>query len=372
MSRRAPDGDRLTAQYRLDRPGFALDVDLDLPARGITGLYGASGSGKTTLLRCLAGLETAASGRFALGGLPIDDTGNGVRLAPHERGIGFVFQEPRLFAHLSVERNVRYGSLRTDREPVVAFDELVGLLGIERLLARRATGLSGGEAQRVAIARALMSAPRLLLMDEPLASLDQRRREEILPFLENLHARLPIPMVYVSHQLDEILRLADALAVLERGSLVASGGLSDVLANAEQAGLGSANAGVVLDGVARAADAEYGMTPVMTPAGLLWVTGRYAAETPLRLIVRANDVSVSTAPLEATSIQNSLAARIVRLDEEAGATLRLVMDVDGQNLIARITRRAAASLDLKPGRHVYAHIKSAAVRRHPLAAQDPC
>ena len=362
-------GDRLKARYRLDRPGFTLDVDLDLPARGVTGLYGASGSGKTTLLRCLAGLETAASGRFALGERLFDDTRSGVRLAPHERGIGFVFQEPRLFAHLSVERNIRYGSKRTDRQPVVAFDELVGLLGIERLLARRAAGLSGGEAQRVAIARALMSAPCLLLMDEPLASLDQRRREDILPFLETLHAQLPIPMLYVSHQLDEILRLADALAVVERGSLLASGGLSELLTNAGQAGLGSANAGVVLDGVAGAPDAEYGMTPVTTSAGLLWVAGQYAAETPLRLIVRANDVSVSIGPLEDTSIQNSLAARIARLDEEAGATLRLVLDVDGQDLIARVTRRAAANLDLMPGKGVYAHIKSAAVRRHPLAGQ---
>lgn len=367
MSLEATNEDRLTAHYRLERPGFALDVDLDLPARGVTGLYGASGSGKTTLLRCLAGLETAAAGRFALGDALLDDTRSGVRLAPHERGIGFVFQEPRLFAHLSVERNVRYGSRRTDREPVVAFDELVGLLGIEELLSRRATGLSGGEAQRVAIARALMSAPRLLLMDEPLAALDQRRREEILPFLENLHARLPIPMVYVSHQLDEILRLADALAVLERGSLIASGGLSEVLANAERTGLGGANAGVVLEGVAGAADADYGMTPVETSAGSLWVTGQYAAGTPLRVIVRANDVSVSLEPLRATSIQNSLAARIERLDEEAEATLRLILDVDGQTLIARITRRAAARLDLRPGRAVYAHIKSAAVRRHALA-----
>lgn len=369
MSRRVSDDDRLRAQYRLDRPGFTLDVDLDLPARGVTGLYGASGSGKTTLLRCLAGLETAVSGRFALGDSVLDDTRSGVCVAPHERGIGVVFQEPRLFAHLSVEKNVRYGSARTDREPVVAFDELVGMLGIERLLTRRATGLSGGEAQRVAIARALMSAPRLLLMDEPLAALDQRRREGILPFLENLHASLPIPMVYVSHQLDEILRLADALAVLESGSLVVSGGLSEVLENAGEAGLGSANAGVVLEGVAGAPDAEYGMTPVMTSAGPLWVTGQYAAATPLRVIVRANDVSVSIEPLEATSIQNSFPARIGRLDEEAGATLRLTLDVDGQALIARITRRAAARLDLAPGRAVYAHIKSAAVRRHRLAGQ---
>ena len=361
---------RLEARYRLDRPGFSLDVDLDLPGRGVTGLYGASGSGKTTLLRCLAGLETAASGRFVLGDTLLDDTRSGIRLAPHERGIGFVFQEPRLFAHLSVERNVRYGSWRTDRRPVVAFDELVGMLGIEGLLARRAAGLSGGEAQRVAIARALMSAPRLLLMDEPLASLDQRRRKEILPFLENLHARLPIPMVYVSHQLDEILRLADALAVVDGGSLVASGSLSEVLANAERSGLGGANAGVVLEGVAGKTDDDYGMTPVETSAGPLWVTGRYAASTPLRVIVRANDVSVSLEPLEATSIQNSLPARIEGLDEEAEATLRLTLDVDGQPLIARITRRAAARLDLGPGRAVYAHIKSAAVRRHRLAGGE--
>ncbi len=355
------------ARYRLERRDFTLDVDLRLPSSGVTGLFGASGSGKTTLLRCLAGLEPAAVGRFAVNGLVVDDTDAGARLPPAERGIGVVFQEPRLFAHLNVERNIRYGEKRRRREAFVGFDEIVDLLGIDKLLARKASALSGGEAQRVAIARALMSAPRLLLMDEPLASLDQRRREEILPFLEDLHARLPIPMVYVSHQLDEILRLADALVVVEGGSLLASGSLSELLADAGQVGLGSANAGVVLEGVTHAPGDEYGMTPVATPAGVLWVTGRYAAETPLRLIVRANDVSVSIEPLAASSIQNSLVARIVRLDEEAGATLLLVLDVDGQNLIARITRRAAANLGLVPGRTVYAHIKSAAVRRHRMS-----
>ncbi len=354
----------LQARYRLERRDFTLDVNLDLPSSGVTGLFGASGSGKTTLLRCLAGLERAATGRFVLDGVVVDDTGNDVRLSPAERGIGVVFQEPRLFAHLDVEGNVRYGSKRSRREAFVEFDELVDLLGIDRLLSRRASVLSGGEAQRVAIARALMSAPRLLLMDEPLASLDQRRREEILPFLENLHARLPIPMVYVTHQLDEILRLADALVVVEEGSVVAGGNLGDILADAAAAGLGSANAGVVLEATAGNADVEHGMTPVTTAAGTLWVTGCHEPGLGLRVIVRANDVSVSLAPLADTSIQNSLPVTVAGLDEEADATILLRLKADGQPLLARVTRRAAEELGLAPGRAVYAHVKSAAVRRH--------
>ena len=357
----------LAARYRLTRREFTLDVDFALPSSGVTGLFGPSGSGKTTLLRCLAGLEPAAVGRFVFDARVIDDTATKRRLPPAQRGIGIVFQEPRLFAHLDVERNLRYGEKRRQRDAFVAFEELVELLDIAPLLARRASALSGGEAQRVAIARALMSAPRLLLLDEPLASLDRRRREAILPFLEKLHARLPIPMIYVTHRLDEILRLADTLLVLDAGSRIASGRLGDVLADAAASGLGSANVGVVLEGTAGAADAEHGMTPVATPAGVLWVPGRYAMKTPLRLVVRANDVSISLAPLVATSIQNSLPAQIVSLDEEAGATLRLALDAAGHKILARITRRAAARLGVKPGMPVYAHIKSVAVRRHRLA-----
>ena len=354
-------------RYRLARREFTLDVDFALPSSGVTGLFGPSGSGKTTLLRCLAGLEPAAVGRFVFDARVIDDTATRRRLPPAQRGIGIVFQEPRLFAHLDVERNLRYGEKRRQRDAFVAFEELVELLDIAPLLERRASALSGGEAQRVAIARALMSAPRLLLLDEPLASLDRRRREAILPFLEKLHARLPIPMIYVTHRLDEILRLADTLLVLDAGSRIAGGRLDDVLADAAASGLGSANVGVVLEGTAGAADAEHGMTPVATPAGVLWVTGRYAMKTPLRLVVRANDVSISLAPLVATSIQNSLPAQVVSLDEEAGATLRLALDAAGHKILARITRRAAARLGVKPGMPVYAHIKSVAVRRHRLA-----
>lgn len=357
----------LAVRYRLARREFTLDVDFALPSSGVTGLFGPSGSGKTTLLRCLAGLEPAAVGRFVFDARVIDDTATKRRLPPAQRGIGIVFQEPRLFAHLDVERNLRYGEKRRQRDAFVAFEELVELLDIAPLLGRRASALSGGETQRVAIARALMSAPRLLLLDEPLASLDRRRREAILPFLEKLHARLPIPMIYVTHRFDEILRLADTLLVLDAGSRIAGGRLDDVLADAAASGLGSANVGVVLEGTAGAADAEHGMTPVATPAGVLWVTGRYAMKTPLRLVVRANDVSISLAPLVATSIQNSLPAQVVSLDEEAGATLRLALDAAGHKILARITRRAAARLGVKPGMPVYAHIKSVAVRRHRLA-----
>ncbi|MEO1247942.1 MAG: molybdenum ABC transporter ATP-binding protein [Pseudomonadota bacterium] len=356
-------GTRLEARYRLPRGGFALDIDLDLPAEGVIGLFGVSGSGKTTLLRCLAGLERQAIGRFALNGDVFDDAEAGLRLPPWKRGISVVFQEPRLFAHLDVERNIRYGEQRTSRSPPVEFAALVELLGLAPLLGRKPARLSGGEAQRVAIARALMSAPRLVLMDEPLSALDIARRNEVLPFLERLHAALPVPLMYVSHQQDEILRLADTLLVLDEGRVLAAGPLPDLLARADLPGLSGDSAAVVVPGVARAMDAEFDMTEVATGAGSLWVTSRYTPGTPLRLLVRARDVSVSLAMPEGSSIQNRVPAVIAAVMETGGPTVVLRLDARGTVLLACVTRRAVAELDLRPGRAVFANIKSAAVRQ---------
>ena len=357
-------------RYVLRRARFSLNVEAEFPSRGVTAVFGASGAGKTSLLRCVAGLERAEEAYLELDGTRLDDLASGLCLPAHRRAVAFVFQEPRLFSHLSVEANIRYGQRRCDRSPAVGFEELVEILGIEALLARAPSGLSGGEAQRVAIARALMSAPRLVLMDEPLSALDAARRQEVLPFLERLHARLPVPLVYVSHQQEEVLRLADTLIALDSGRVFASGPLDELLARADVPGLSGALAAAVLHGVAGRADTEFGMTPVESRAGRLWVAGRHPDGTTLRLLVFARDVSVSLTPLSASSIQNSLAADVAGLlpcgDD---TTVLLKLDASGVVLFAHVTRRAVARLDLCPGRAVFANVKSAAVR--PVFAEPP-
>jgi len=348
-------------QFTASRGEFTIDADAELPGQGIIGIFGPSGAGKTSLLRLMAGLDRASHGYFEVNGDILDDSAAGVRMPAHRRRIAIVFQEPRLFGHLDVEANIRYGAKRADAPPITGFEAIVELLGIGPLLHRRPGGLSGGEAQRVAIARALLSAPRLVLMDEPLASLDRARRDEILPFLEALHADLPVPMLYVSHQQEELLRLADHVAIVESGRLSRHGRLADMLADA-QAFPGEARA-VVLDGIARAIDAEFGLTEVATPAGPFWVPSRYDPGTALRLIVRADDVSVSRTLPEGSSIQNSLPATIAGIEDDTPATALLLLDCSGQRLLARVTRRAVSRLGLRPGKAVFAQVKTAAVRK---------
>jgi len=357
-------------RYALRRGRFSLDVEAGFPSRGVTAVFGTSGAGKTSLLRCIAGLEAAEESYFELDGTRLDDSASGLCVPAHRRHVAFVFQEPRLFDHLNVEANIRYGQRRSDRTPPADFEELVDILGIDALLARAPSGLSGGEAQRVAIARALMSAPRLVLMDEPLSALDAARRQEVLPFLERLHARLPVPLVYVSHQQEEVLRLADTLIALDAGRVVASGPLDVLLARADLPGLSGAAAAAVLQGIAGKTDAEFGMTPVESRAGRMWVAGRHPDGAALRLLVAARDVSVSLAPLSASSIQNSLAAHVTELLPCGdGTTVLLKLDASGAVLFAHVTGKAVAQLDLRPGKPVFANVKSAAVR--PVFAEPP-
>ncbi|MDP6675547.1 MAG: molybdenum ABC transporter ATP-binding protein, partial [Gammaproteobacteria bacterium] len=214
-------GGAVTLRYLLNRADFSLDVDLSIPLRGITGIFGESGSGKTALLRCIAGLEKPAIGQLAINGDTWQDTLQKLSRAVHERQIGYVFQEPRLFDHLDVSSNLEYGrSRRHDEKNSIELGQIIDLLGLNGLLQRRTDELSGGEAQRVAIARALLCAPRLVLMDEPLAALDRARKEEILPFLDRLHTELSVPILYVSHSIEEVCRLCDHLIIIDQGHIL--------------------------------------------------------------------------------------------------------------------------------------------------------
>jgi len=355
----------IAARFKLDYPGFTLDVDLSLPSAGITALFGHSGSGKTTLLRAIAGLERVPGGQLLVDGEVWQDAA--VWLPTHARPIGYVFQEASLFAHLSVKANLEYGMKRTEcRLSSADFSRIIDLLGIGHLLDRRPDRLSGGERQRVAIARALLRQPRLLLMDEPLAALDLARKEEILPYLEQLHETLKIPVLYVSHAPDEVARLADFIVVLENGRALASGPLTETLARLDLPIRLGEDAGVVIDGTVVERDENWNLVRIAIDngaVGQVWVRdGGQALGHPVRLRILARDVSVALEPQHDSSILNCLPVEVAEIANDAHPALALVKLKHGNSaVVSRLTRRSASGLGLKPGAQVYALIKAVAL-----------
>ncbi len=355
---------KLTARFRLAYPGFALDADLSLPGRGVTALFGPSGSGKSTLLRCVAGLARAPGGYLEVNGQVWQDEAQGVFLPPHQRPLGYVFQEASLFPHLSVERNLEYGLKRVaPAERRVDREHILELLGISRLLERKPERLSGGERQRAAIARALLTSPKILLMDEPLSALDHARKQEILPYLERLHDELEIPVLYVSHAPDEVARLADHLVVLEAGKVLASGPLTATLARLDLPIRLGEDAGVVLEGHIVEHDIAWQLARVDFGGGSLWVRDSgLPIGHAVRVRILARDVSLALQAHGGTSILNMLSATVAEMGEDAHPALALVrLDAGGAPLVARLTRRSAAALGLHPGQAVWAQIKAVAL-----------
>jgi molybdate transport system ATP-binding protein len=353
----------IAAQLRLARSEFTLDVALALPARGVSALFGASGCGKTTVLRALAGLECAA-GRVALADEVWQDDATGRFVPTHRRALGYVIQEAALFPHLDVRRNLDYGMKRiAPAERRIALDQVVDLLGIAPLMARRPATLSGGERQRVAIARALATSPRLLLMDEPLAALDARRKAELLPYLDRLHEELAIPIVYVSHAIDEVARLADHLVLMEAGRVVAAGPLADMLSRLDLPLPLGEDAGVVLEGVVGERDAQWQLARLDAGACSLWARDQgLPIGRRVRLRVLARDVSITLAPQSGSSIGNQLRATVEAVADDSHPGLALVrVRVGGTPLVGRLTRRSAHALALAPGMTVWAQVKSVAL-----------
>ncbi|MDP1524607.1 MAG: molybdenum ABC transporter ATP-binding protein [Rhodocyclaceae bacterium] len=349
----------IEARFKLDYPGFTLDVDLSLPSSGVTALFGHSGSGKTTLLRAIAGLERVPGGRLMFDGEVWQD--ENVFLPTHQRPLGYVFQEASLFAHLTVRGNLDYG---TKRRPTNAdFSNIIDMLGIGALLDRKPDRLSGGERQRVAIARALLTQPRLLLMDEPLAALDLARKREILPYLEQLHETLKIPVLYVSHAPDEVARLADHIVALDAGRVVAAGPLAETLARADLPIRLGEDAGVVLDATVAEIDHTWHLARVEFPGGSLWVRDEgHPVGKRLRVRVLARDVSLARAEPSGTSILNHFRVTVRELADDAHPTLLLArVEAGERSLLARLTRRSAAALELAPGVDVWAQVKAVAV-----------
>ncbi len=358
-------------RYVLDRDTFRLDVELAIPATGITGVYGHSGSGKTSLLRCIAGLESSAQGFLKIGDTVWDDARASVSVPPQARGIGYVFQEPRLFPHLSVRGNLDYAlKRRNGAENPIDESAVIELLGIGHLLQRSTTDLSGGEAQRVSIARALLRAPKLLLMDEPLSSLDRARRDEVLPFLDRLHAGLSLPIVYVSHSIEEVGRLCDYLIVLESGGVVASGELQSVMTDPAVAALQGEDAGSVLSATVAAHEADDEITCLDISGGELRVAGLAGqVGDRLRVRIRAADVSLCRDLPARSSILNILPATVRRVIDGEGGIAYTLLSVGEDEIMARITRRSARELAVRPGEQLYAQIKSVAIRNTPVAGQ---
>ena len=343
----------------------SFELDLAFESKGpLTAIFGASGSGKTTLVNAIAGLIRPRHARILVGGTVLTDTDAGIAVPPHRRRIGYVFQDARLFPHLSVEGNLGYGQWFTPRaERYASRTQILELLGIGHLLARKPRDLSGGEKQRVAIGRALLSSPRLLLMDEPLASLDQKRKDEIMPYLERLRDETGIPIVYVSHSVAEVMRMASDVAVLSEGRLLAFGPAPDIarrldLIPAEEREEG----GAIIDMTVAAHEEGFGMTRLTAAAGDVFVPGFIGPPgSPARVRIRARDVMLATEKPRNISALNILRGTVAEISDAGFSSVNVTLDCAGAAVLARITRKSAAGLGLAPGHTAYAVVKAVSV-----------
>lgn len=357
------------ACFKGQQGDFTLDVAFRLPDVGVSALFGPSGCGKTTILRCIAGLTQIPDGHLLVNNTLWQDGSR--QRPPHKRPVGYVFQDANLFAHLSVKDNLIFGQKRSKTtQNALAFNEVVDLLGLSHLLSRSPKRLSGGERQRVAIGRALLSGPEILLMDEPLAALDKFSKNEIIPYLENLHQALAIPIIYVSHDITEVERLADYMVLMEKGRVRASGPLSELLTDPTLPFAREPEATSIFTGHVATYDAKYGLAHLAVGSTEIIVpTPACQTGSALRLRIFARDVGLCrTIPKEGMSIINSLPARIERIepmgDFKVSIFLRLGQDGDGASLMAHITKKSFDALGLKLHEPVVALIKSVALIEH--------
>ncbi|WP_157019232.1 molybdenum ABC transporter ATP-binding protein [Mesorhizobium xinjiangense] len=342
-----------------------FELDLSFASSGkVTALFGPSGAGKTSAVNLIAGLARPDTGRIAVGGTVLVDTSKRIFVPRHRRRVGYVFQDARLFPHLTVRQNLLYGRwFSRQRSHSVEFDDIVAMLGVGHLLARRPGGLSGGERQRVAIGRALLSNPALLLLDEPLASLDDARKAEIMPYLERLRDETRVPIVHVSHSVGEVARLADYLVVLSAGRAAAAGPLDELLPRlGALGGFERHETGSVVDAVVEHDGGEDGLSRLASPLGSIRVAGSAGrVGRPVRVRIRARDVLVATQRPDGLSALNILAGVVAEIGNGHGPSIDVRVECNGVSIAARITRHSGAALDLKVGKPVFAVVKGVAL-----------
>ncbi len=361
---------RIHLQIQLKRSAFKLDLDLQLPGQGITAIFGASGSGKTTLLRAVAGLEKNQQGRIQIGAHIWQDTQQGIDLPTWQRPLGYVFQESSLLPHLTVSDNLNFGlkrALKTSGnaqpDAAKALQASIELLGIGNFLQRMPDQLSGGERQRVAIARAIAMQPQLLLMDEPLASLDAARRQEIFPWLSKLRDELKMPMLYVTHSADEVARLADHLVVLDKGNVKAQGPVSTVLTQVVNPVVVGEDAGALIAGHIGQVATQWHLSRIDFEGGCVWMRDAgLPVGKAVRIRILARDVSLATSEPQNTSIQNQLLGTIQSITPDAHPSqVMVVVKCGAEEVLARVTKRAVDELGLQVGQPVWAQVKSVAL-----------
>ena len=360
----------LHLKIKMSRPVFELDLDLQLPGLGITAIFGPSGSGKTTLLRAVAGLEKNQVGRIQIGSHVWQDTQQGIDLPTWQRPLGYVFQESSLLPHLNVTDNLNFGLKRAEKssgnaqsDAAMALKASIELLGIGSLLQRMPDQLSGGERQRVAIARAIAMKPKLLLMDEPLASLDTARRQEIFPWLTKLRDELKMPMLYVTHSTEEVTRLADHLVVLDQGQVKAQGPVGSVLTQVVNPVVVGEDAGALIEGCIGAVDTQWHLSRVDFEGGCVWMRNAgLPVGKAVRIRILARDVSLATTEPQNTSIQNQLRGHIQSITPDVHPSqLMVVLKCGAEEVLARVTKRAVDELALQVGMPVWAQVKSVAL-----------
>jgi molybdate transport system ATP-binding protein len=347
----------LKANFKVDYPGFGLDVDLKLPVLGITVVFGPSGSGKTTLLRCLAGLEK--SGTMEIAGEVWQN--ENIFIPVNQRAIGMVFQDSRLFPHLDVLENLLYGYKRTPvGSRILHLEEVIHVLALENLLERGIEKLSGGEKQRVALGRALLTSPKLFLMDEPLAALDAHRKTEIIPFIRKIEKELSIPIIYVTHSMSEVLQLVDTMVILKEGKVVKWGPVGEVFADIQlRDAIGDQHSGAVLDTTVLEHDTEFGITRLDFMGQELSVPLQKVPQGQnLRVHIHSKDVSLATQPPDGlTSVLNILKTKVIKIGKNVGYSVDIELDA-GRPLLATITRKSLSNLNLQVGQPIYAFIKA--------------
>lgn len=364
----------IRVEVALKLGAFDLDISFENET-GITALFGRSGSGKSMTINLIAGLARPDRGRIVLEDRALVDTENHVFIPKHRRRVGLVFQDAQLFPHFNVRQNLLFGRWFAPKaEPAIEFDRVVGTLGIGHLLGRHPARLSGGEKQRVAIGRALLASPKILLMDEPLASLDTERKLEILPLIESLRDEFRIPIVYVSHAVEEVARLASRVVVMQHGRVNAIGTVEDVLGPGRaQTGESRFARASVVTGRISGIDEEYGLTEISHPAGTIWLAARAGpVGREVRVVIKATDVTLSTNRPRNLSVRTTLAGTVASIETDDGPLAAVNIDLEGHGqLVALATRKGIDELGLGRGDQVFALVKTVALDERTVAVAQP-